>query len=127
MGDTQPKQTGHALRRGSSTGPEAAALRAAKGPGEDRYLTPVGVQYAPGSAGQGVGPQGRITCPACLAASGGFGAQPQGSRDFGESRSKKNAAAKPLYFAARPAPNNLIQGNKVPHPSPARLSGGFSS
>lgn len=48
-------QRGRAVRSGSSTGPEAAAphpLAAQRhrmgGPGEDRYLTRVGPQYAPG-------------------------------------------------------------------------------
>ena len=98
----------------SSAGPEAAvpARRTRKrapygGPGEDRYLTRYGPQYAPGSAGQGLGPQGRNTWPACLAASVGFGVKPQG------------------FAVARMAPNNLIQGNKVPHPCGTRLSEAF--
>lgn len=45
----------------------------------------------------------------CLTASAGFGAEPHGFQGVGT------------------APNNLIQGNKVPHPSPARLSEGFFS
>lgn len=113
---TRAAGSGGADRSGSSTGPEAAALRegspqgrAPQGPGEDRYLTRVGPQYAPGSAGQGLGPQGRNTWPACLAASVGFGVKPQGFR------------------VAQVAPNNLIQGNKVRHPVTARLSGVFPS
>ena len=53
-----------AVRSGSSAGPEAAACwpggyrvsdaSRAAGPGEDRHLTRVGRQYAPGSAGQGL-------------------------------------------------------------------------
>ena len=112
---TRAAGSGHAARSGSSAGPEAAAPHAGcaarraavGGPGEDRHLTRVGRQYAPGSAGQGLGPQGRNTCPACLAASVGFGVKPQGFR------------------VAQVAPNNLIQGNKVPHPDTTRLSGVF--
>lgn len=90
MGYPSPKAVrgAYAACSGSSAGPEAAAPCAggyrvsdasrAGGPGEDRHLMRVGQQYAPGSAGQGVGPQGRKTCPACLAASVGFGAKPQG-------------------------------------------------
>lgn len=100
---------------GSSAGPEAAAPHAGcaarraavGGPGEDRHLTRVGLQYAPGSAGQGLGPQGRKTCPACLAASGGFGAQPQG------------------FLAQRGTPQYLRKGNKCGVPESMRVSGLF--
>lgn len=116
MGDPRTRAAGGvgAARSGSSAGPEAAALshtvyREREGPGEDRHLTRVGMQYAPGSAGQGLGPQGRNTCPACLAASVGFGVKPQGFR------------------VAQAAPNNLIQGNKVRHPDATRLSEVFTS
>ena len=81
MGEPQPEQSGARTPEGVKYRTGSRTRSAAEGEhrtGEDRYLTPVGVQYAPGSAGQGVGPQGRKTCPACLAASGGFGAQPHG-------------------------------------------------
>ena len=90
MGEPRTRAAGlrYAVRSGSSDGPEAAACwpggyrvsdaSRPVGPGEDRRLMRVGRQYAPGSAGQGLGPQGRETCPACLAASVGFGATPQG-------------------------------------------------
>lgn len=118
MGEPRTKADGSAAapRSGSSTAPQAAARNRTEersdtarieGPGEERYLTRAWVQYAPGSAGQGVGPQGRKTGPACLAASGGFGAQPQG------------------FQVARTASNNLIHGNKVPHPCGTRLSEAF--
>ena len=114
---TRAAGSGHAARSGSSAGPQAAAPRAGcaarraatGGPGEDRHLTRVGRQYAPGSAGQGLGPQGRNTCPACLAASVGFGVKPQGFQEVGT------------------APNNLIQGNKVRELDTTRLSGVFLS
>lgn len=119
MGDprTRAAEGVGAARSGSSAGPQAAAPHAGcaarraavGGPGEDRHLTRVGMQYAPGSAGQGVGPQGRATCPACLAASVGFGATPQGFQEVGT------------------APNNLIQGNKVRELDTTRLSGVFLS
>lgn len=103
-----------AARSVSSDGPEAAALGtvgrrpdAPEGPGEDRRLTRVGLQYAPGSAGQGLGPQGRNTWPACLAASGGFGAQPQG------------------FLAQSGTPQYLRKGNKCGVPESMRVSGLF--
>jgi hypothetical protein len=79
--------SGCAGRSVSSTGPQAAARwgwtdavgsgRAAAGPGEDRYLTRVAPQYAPGSAGQGLGPQGRYLAGLPRGERGVWGAAPR--------------------------------------------------
>ena len=53
------------------------------------------------------GVRGSFPPDPCLAASVGFGVKPQG------------------FLVAQVAPNNLIQGNKVPHPDTTRLSGVF--
>lgn len=148
-----------AARSGSSAAPEAAAVgglprEAAthSGPGEERHLTHVGRQYATGSAGEGLGPKGRKTCPACLAASGGFGAQPQGFRlsrenrkmrmlPAGQARRAKLTASSSaqhsissifdfpalLTLIFRPArtPQYLRKGNKCGVPESMRVSGLF--
>lgn len=161
--------SGNANRSGSSAGPEAAARgpvarigRASgrphgwhAGPGEDRHLTRGGSQYAPGSAGQGVGPQGRHLAGLPRGERGVWGAAPRftGHRDatsmarqgqpagpsdgFTVAQSsgfaKRRVASRwpgvrglaPEVFRPVRSPINLIQGTKVPQALFMRLSEEF--
>lgn len=166
---TRAAGSGGADRSVSSAGPEAAARQPGSGgdrptglagPGEDRHLTRVGPQYAPGSAGQGFGPAGAIYLAGLPRGERGvWGTAPrvsghrdapsmarQGHRVAASSTALSSGAVQglreatrsvamagglgacPQGFQAGPDPlNNLIQGNKVPHPVTARLSGVFPS
>ncbi len=101
-----------AARSGSSAGPEAAALHAGcaarraavGGPGEDRHLTRVGMQYAPGSAGQGLAPQGRHLV-----------GLPRGERGVW--------GTAPRFSGHRDAPSMARQGHRVAASSTALSSG----
>lgn len=149
-------QRGGADRSGSSTGPEAAAHSpdaprgapprgTGRGPLLDARRTALRSGLLVGGAFPPAG---------CLTASAGFGAAPQGLAFRGEIEMTRMLAVRPsrrpsakasslraaeclfdfdfpsllTSLLGRPdGPNNLIQGNKVPHPSPARLSEGFLS
>ena len=149
-------QRGRAVRSGSSTGPEAAAHSpdaprgapprgTGRGPLLDARRTAIRSGLLVGGAFPPAG---------CLTASAGFGAAPQGLAFRGEIEMTRMLAVRPsrrpsakasslraaeclfdfdfpsllTSLLGRPdGPNNLIQGNKVPHPSPARLSEGFLS
>lgn len=108
---TRASGSGHAARSGSSAGPEAAApspnaaeLHRRGGPGEDRHLTRVGRQYAPGSAGQGLAPQGRH-----------LAGLPRGERGVW--------GTAPRFSGHRDAPSMARQGHRVAASSTASSSG----
>lgn len=107
MGD-QKLTEGREVWSGSSAGPEAARGAQGRSPehrtGEDRHLTRVRPPYAAGSAGQGFPPVG-------------------GNNRAGLPHGECGVWGSAPRFSCRSAPlNNLIQGNKVPHPCGTRLS-----
>ena len=115
MGVPHPRAAGAvtAARSVSSDGPQAAArgrtdgreaARPPEGPGEDRHLTRVGRQYAPGSAGQGLAPQGRH-----------LAGLPRGERGVW--------GTAPRFSGHRDAPSMARQGHRVAASSTASSSG----
>lgn len=114
MGDPRTRAAGSAdaARSGSSAGPQAAARHAGcaarrtavVGPGEDRHLTHVGGQYAPGSAGQGLAPQGRH-----------LAGLPRGERGVW--------GTAPRFSGHRDGPSMARQGHRVAASSTALSSG----
>lgn len=128
MGDPRTRAAGGvgAARSGSSAGPEAAALshtvhREREGPGEDRHLTRVGMQYAPGSAGQGLAPQGRHLAGLPRGERGVWGTAPRfsGHRD-GPSMARQGhrEAASPTALSS-----GAVQGHREATQSVAMAGG----